>query len=59
MKAILILMVLASVSCGQNYNSCRSREHMRIQCQAEQMPNYGRVYAGEICNRSYEAERCY
>lgn len=60
MRTGLILITLLIASCGRyDDNECRSREHMRIQCQAEQIPTYGRPYAVEACNRSYEAERCY
>jgi hypothetical protein len=61
MRTVLALfLVLTAMSCGRrNDNDCRSREHMRIQCQAEQVPSFGRPYALEVCNRTYEADRCY
>jgi hypothetical protein len=58
MRMIFIFLIL--VSCGRrNDNDCRSREHMRVQCQAEQVPTFGLPYAVETCNRTYEADRCY
>lgn len=60
MRMTLILGIILLTSCGrQNDRSCRNREHMRIQCQAETMPSYGRPYAQDYCNRTYEADRCY
>lgn len=59
MRTGLIFIVLLITSCGRDNNDCRSREHMVIRCQAETMPNYGYRTAVDVCNRSYEAERCY
>lgn len=56
---VLIAMVIIFQSCGNNNNECRSREHMRVQCSVENMPTYGRVFSQEICNRTYEVDRCY
>jgi hypothetical protein len=55
----LIVMVIIFQSCGNNQRECRSREHMRIQCQVENMPTYGRTFSQELCSRSYESDRCY
>jgi hypothetical protein len=58
--ALALFLVLTSMSCGRrNDNDCRSREHIRLQCQAEHTPSYGRYHAVDICNRSYEVDRCY
>jgi len=60
MKILLILALVALVSCGRrDDNECRSKEHMKIECQAQQIPNYGYNQAVEICNRSYSADRCW
>lgn len=60
MRMTILLGLILLASCGRdNDDECRSREHMRIQCQAETIPTYGRPYAVEVCNRSYEADRCY
>jgi hypothetical protein len=60
MKSALLLIALCIVACGRrDDNNCRSREHMRLECQVQQIPTYGRPYAVELCNRTYEANRCY
>jgi hypothetical protein len=60
MKLALLILVLCIVACGRrDDNSCRSREHMRLECQAQNIPTYGYPHATEICSRSYEANRCY
>lgn len=60
MKLAIVVLMALLVSCGRrNDNECRSKEYMRIQCQAESIPAYGRPYAVENCNRTYESDRCY
>lgn len=60
MKVLFLLITFVSVSCGKKIkDECRSREHMRVQCEAETMPNYGRPYAQDYCRRTYEINRCY
>lgn len=57
MRTILLLLILSS--CGKlRDNDCRSREHMRLECRATNYNNYGH-YAHEMCDRSYQADRCY
>ena len=55
----LLAMVIVFTSCGKDKDSCRNRETMRIECQAQNIPNYGYPYAREMCDRSYSADRCY
>jgi hypothetical protein len=59
MKSALLLIALCMVACGKEKDDCKSRERMRIECQVQHIPTYGRPYAVEMCNRSYEADRCY
>lgn len=61
MKALIITIVAFSLlqSCGRDNNECRSREHMVVRCQAENTPIYGYRTSQEICDRSYESERCW
>ena len=60
MKTLLILCLTITASCGRrNQDKCRSREYMRVQCQVQTIPSYGRPYAVELCDRNYEVERCY
>jgi major membrane immunogen (membrane-anchored lipoprotein) len=56
----LILLVLV-VACGKKDNSkeCRNREHMQMECQATNTPNYGRPYAQDMCSRTYSVDKCY
>ena len=55
---VILLLILAS--CGKDrMTNCKNREHMRVQCQAETIPHYGRPYAQDYCNRTYELDRCY
>lgn len=56
---ILFLMCYLISACGRQDATCRSKEHMRIQCQAQNTPNYGYPYSVEMCNRSYESDRCW
>lgn len=56
---ILFLMCYLIASCGRQDNACRSKEHMRIQCQAQNAPTYGYPYVVEMCSRSYESDRCW
>lgn len=57
MRTILLLLVLSS--CGKlRDNECRSKEHMRLECRATNQHRYG-PYAIEMCDRSYQADRCY
>jgi hypothetical protein len=59
MKAFLLLGILLLISCGRfREDDCRSREHMRLECRATNHNNYGH-YAHEMCDRSYQADRCY
>jgi len=60
MKSALLVIALCIVACGKREdNKCRSREHMRLECQAQHIPTYGHPYSVEMCNRSYQADRCY
>lgn len=56
---LLLMMTIVFYSCGKDKDSCRNRETMRIECQAQNIPNYGYPYAREMCDRSYSADRCY
>ncbi len=56
---VLVVMVIVFSSCGKKSETCRSRETMRVECQARNSPSYGYPYAQEMCNRSYSAEKCY
>lgn len=55
----LIVMVIVFTSCGKKSETCRNRETMRVECQARNIPTYGRPYSQEMCDRSYSADRCY
>ena len=56
---LLLMMVIVFSSCGKDRDNCKNRETMRIECQAQNIPNYGYPYAREMCDRSYSADRCY
>ena len=55
----LLVMLILFTSCGKKSEDCKSRETMRIECQARSIPNYGYPYAQEMCNRTYSSDRCY
>lgn len=58
MKWIILLVIV--VGCGRRDNrECRSRESVRLECQVVNTPTYGRPYAQEMCNRQYQAEKCW
>jgi len=60
MKILLMLAIVLLASCGRNNtNECRSRESVRLECTTRNTPNYGFQYAQEMCDRSYNAERCW
>lgn len=55
-----MLAIVLLTSCGRdNTNECRSRESVRLECTTRHTPNYGYTYAQEMCDRSYNAERCW
>jgi hypothetical protein len=58
---LLLVMVCLLPSCGNRNKTkeCRNKEHMTMQCQTINTPNYGRYYAQEMCQRKYSVERCY
>ena len=59
MKSAMLIVLLCVFACGKKEDTCRSRESMRIECQAQNAPHYGQPYTNEMCNRSYYADRCY
>jgi hypothetical protein len=65
MRKILIVLFMTLMlptiqSCGRNNsNNCRNKETMRIECRAVNQPTYGYGYAQEMCDRSYNSDRCY
>lgn len=59
MKALLLILALASIACARKEKECKTRESMQLECQVVQTPQYGRVYAQEECKRTYSADKCY
>jgi outer membrane biogenesis lipoprotein LolB len=61
MKITMMLAVtLLLISCGKRREKeCRNRESMEMQCQVENIPNYGRQYAQRVCSEQYSVEKCY
>ena len=59
MKIFYLLALVLLVSCGKKNETCKNKEVMRIQCEAENTPRYGYSYSNNLCKRYYEAERCY
>jgi hypothetical protein len=60
MKSLMILLVFTVIACGRinNGNDCRDRETVKVECEVVNTPHYGQTYAQEMCNRSYQANKC-
>lgn len=57
---VLAFIVVFFSSCGRrDNNNCRNKESMRIECRAVNQPTYGYQYSQEMCDRSYNSDRCY
>ena len=56
---VLAFVVVFFPSCGRKDNNCRNKESMRLECRAVNQPTYGYGYAQEMCDRSYNSDRCY
>lgn len=56
---LLLVMVILLPSCGKDSNRCKNKESARLECRAVNQPTYGYHYAQEMCDRSYQMDRCY
>jgi hypothetical protein len=56
---VLAFIVVFFPSCGRDENTCKNKETMRLECRAVNQPAYGYGYAREVCDRSYDLDRCY
>jgi hypothetical protein len=61
----VLITLLFLVACGKPDERCRSREEMRLSCQAEEIANlhYPTQWeinrAKEVCERQYVVNKCY
>lgn len=62
---IIFFTMLLLVACGKPDERCKSREEMRLTCQAEELAGLDRPtdweinFAREQCNRQYIMDKCY